>query len=382
MGQRGLRIVQLAQRDEAREPFQIGIVGTAGQIVPGGESIGRSCLAGAHPFADQIGAALGPGFGPAERLCAGRAVEEQRHHLVGAVAPGAPFHPLEGKPGIAGQCRRHRGDLQVHPRSVHPEREPRIRQRAPALGHPGTLPLHRGGGVGPEHRVHAGDLVVGQRLAIDRHQRAFRQRPQRQRLPGADRKRPRLVAAPRGLQRRRQSQHAVAGLRLVGAEEGEDGLGRRIGGDRRLAADLQRRHAGPVAMVLQEGHVIREAALAGAEPVPGDDGGHRRGLAPDLGGRGLPVAVAHRGHGRGQIGRHRFGRAERRHHRQLSPDPHHPSRSTCPVPPARSPGRANPPRPVPGLARTLPEPAGICTCLRSPGPLPAAILATGPPPCM
>ena len=60
-------------------------------------------------------------------------------------------------------------------------------------------------------------------------------------------------------------------------------------------------------MVLQEGHVIREAALAGAEPVPGDDGGHRSGLAPDLGRRGLPVAVAHRCHGRGQIGRHRLG---------------------------------------------------------------------------
>ena len=214
-----------------------------------------------------------------------------------------------GQAGVVGQRAGHRHDKRIDAGAVGAQRQPRLRQRLPALGQarqqrarlfPGAAPQQH---VGPRHVMRAQQVAMrGQHrvLVFDRHL---------QRVPGQHQPRLRIGHAPLGAQGPCQRQRAGAGARAGVTGEKPQNLPRRGIVKPVLGAAADQAQPGPVAMRVEEIQRLGQRARAGAQALPFDQ---RHGLRPGPDGqRGgvVPVAGARRRQRAGQRARPLLRRA-------------------------------------------------------------------------
>ena len=319
MPDRPLRVVEPGQRDEARHPLRVGIVGALGAEALGRDPVGAVDVAVLERLPREVRPPLHPHVRPPERLGRARRLEQ-----VGlGVLPAPLAHPVEialvGEPRVVLEPRGHGVDQVLQPLLVAARGDPRLRQPLPVLVDERQHRLRLAGQPAPEQHVEPGDMRALQLLLPARQDRRALGAAERIGRPGAGDLGDRLVLAAARRQRLGEPERPGAGLRRLGPEEGEDLLGRHAGRHHPLAGPAQGLEAGPVRVPGQEPQVLVPVPRPVAQPDPEDDVGGDDAAGPGGEAAGVrPVAARRRGE---RAGEHRALTGGLRHGARREPEP-------------------------------------------------------------
>ena len=300
MVQRRFCIAQLAQRDIARQPFQIGIIAAAGQEMLRGHAIGAARIALAHLLAGQSAAPVGPLIGIAQSPRADRAFEQKIARAVIKILADAPAEAVIGKTAGGKTFFRHGGDQGIDALVIGLKRDPSGGDGAGIGAGQRQHPPRVRRQARAQHRGGAAIVVCGKDRRVKRDEAGVFVGCHRQRPPGAHGFVPCRRGPPRPVKRRDQRKAAGAGLGNMALEKGDDVIPRHAV-KHRLATLAQIGQARPVGVSRQEGAVFGKAALPVAQPFPIDDRGRKRPGSAGRGHRPGPVAPVGCGKGRAQL---------------------------------------------------------------------------------
>ena len=158
---RGLRLVQVVERQPAGQPFAFGKSETLRVVVPYGDAVGEGIVVAVDGTPDDPLAQPPPG-------CCLRLVRLERvEQLDNAVEPTsllAPYRPVIGQSRVVAQASRHAPNQGIDPGTVAEKGKSRPRHCGWTRRHPLKLTPRRGRAPIPEQPVQARSFVLfGQR---------------------------------------------------------------------------------------------------------------------------------------------------------------------------------------------------------------------------
>ena len=271
MGQGTGRIVQLAQGDEPRQPFQIGIGCARGHEMVRRQIIGRLCLIIAQQPAGKDRAPPPPARGTAQCLGTGAAFLHEGHRAVPTVLLDAPVEPLPRQTAVVLQGGRDRLNQRVDTGALFAQLMARDGKGADIIRHQIEHQIDGSGRPLPQHFVHPRDMVIGQNGAEPVHQEPVARGIQRQADPCQDRLCLGRVVLTAGQQSLHQAHRAISGFGRRAVEQGQHRRGRGIGAQCALGPHPHAVHARPIAIAPDEIEVFRQIPHTRAKGPPCDD---------------------------------------------------------------------------------------------------------------
>ena len=273
MIERQRRIVEIGQRQIAREPFQIGEGRPIDQPVPRGQIVGRLRIALAHLRARQIAPPAGPPARLAQTLIRAALAQNHRDRLIAVVAFQVAVEQGMSHQRIGLQGLRHivGGDLAVFDLLAG------FGHLAPGLADQRQHLVHVAQPA-PECHVEPCIVVRRQEVPVARDELIVFGGGQVHGQPGQRQCRLGLAGPACGQKGAGMGQRACAGLRQVPVEKGQN---LRIGPDRRhplFALAAQVVETGPVGMRVQKRRDLARCALPVAEAIPLDQRRCRRAV--------------------------------------------------------------------------------------------------------